>query len=230
MIRIVLLMTVAAVVVAAPVPPESDAEKVARLWGKVESPPGKYVTKPSGNTLTLRSLGWPLGFEYRRPEFRVAREVTGDFDVRVKVLAVDAPSRSVRYAMQPTTGAGLFVEGGDYSMSLYHWMTIHLDQGRLRDGMQDCIWLGHSERNGGGGCYLAEAEACKSVHLRIVRQGKALTVYVSDDGKDWKSWTAPQNVLLPEAVTLGVFLGHSTSQECEATFAEFSVGKPEKQK
>src|SRR5690242_9750901 len=91
------LFAVPFALVAAPVPPESEAEKVARLWGKVESPPGKYTATPSGNTLTLRSLGWPLAFEYQLPAFRVEREVAGDFDVRVKVAAVDAPSRTVPY-------------------------------------------------------------------------------------------------------------------------------------
>jgi hypothetical protein len=228
-IRIILLLAVPLVVVAAPVPVESDSEKVARLWGKVESPPGKYVAKPNGTTLTLRSLGWPLGFGYGPPQFRITREVTGDFDMRVKVVAVDAPSRSVQYGSDgPQIGAGLFVESGECTLSLYHWLAIHRDQGRLQEGMQDCIWLAHSEPTGGGGSYLVEAEACRSVDLRIVRQGETITVHVANDGTDWKKWPAPGNVKLANTVTVGVFLGHTTYQECQATFADFHITKPKK--
>ena len=226
MIRIVLLLAAPLAVVAAPVPQESDAETVARLWGKVESPPGKYTAKPNGNALTLRSLGWPLSLEHGRPEFRVVREVVGDFDLRVKVVSLDAPNRTVRHEGEPMTGAGLFVEGGENRLTLFHWIFVHKDMGRLTDYTQDCIWMAHAGRDGGGGSYLAEAEPCKSVYLRIGREGKVITVHVSEDGKNWKLWPGPKDFTLPEKVTLGVFLGHSTSQVCEATFAEFRVEKP----
>ncbi|HVL14966.1 MAG TPA: hypothetical protein VM529_20515, partial [Gemmata sp.] len=57
--------------VAAPVPPESDADKVARLWGKVRVPSGPFAVKPEGTLLTLRTAGYPMPFEHQVPPFQV---------------------------------------------------------------------------------------------------------------------------------------------------------------
>lgn len=223
-------LLVGSAVAAAPVPPESDKDKVARLWGKVHAPEGDYTVKPEGKLLTLRTFGWPLRFGYTVPEFRVTRDLTGDFDVRVKLMSLDAPNRTLKYeGAGPQTAAGLVVAGENCGVCLYHWMAVHKDRrGFLQDGMQDCVWLGCHHAGGGSGSYLADTEPGKSLHLRVVRKGKAVNAHTSSDGKDWKTWPVPERDLkLPDAVTVGIFVGQTTTQECAATFAEFTVGKPE---
>lgn len=232
MYRVLLLagLAVPVVGVAAPVPAESDADKVARLWGTVEAPAKTYVVKPDGKALTLRTLGWPLMFEYTSPKFHVGREVTGDFDVRVKLISLDAPSRTVEHKNgRPETGAGLIIEGEGQSLNLRHWMAIHKDQaGNLQDGMQSCAWREERGAGGGTGSMLKALDPCKSVHLRVVRTGKAAVAMVSVDGEKWDSWGSNGQYQLPETVRVAVFVGHSTNQEVSATFSDFTVAKPER--
>src|SRR5262245_52365931 len=120
------LLCMTALVVAAPVPKETDKEKVARVWGKVRSPSDSYVVKPEEGLLTLRTLGYPVRYDYQVPQFQVTREVTGDFDVRVKVYSLDSPRRDVHYEYGgPQVAAGLFIDGGDCSIALYRWKAFH---------------------------------------------------------------------------------------------------------
>ena len=212
---------------AAPVPPESDAQKVARLWGKVRVPSKECAVKPDGALLTLRTAGYPVGFGYSAPPFQVTREVVGDFDARVKVFALDLPSRAVYYQDTPQTAAGLHIDGGNCSVALYRWMTYHKNNGVLQNYLQDCAWVAHRAPGAGGGSYLTEWEAGQSRYFRVVRKGDTITAGVSADGKEWKEWDAArQGLKLPPAVTVGLFLGHTTSQECAASFADFAVEKP----
>ena len=228
MIRVLTLLLLAPVIAgAAPVPPESDRQKVARLWGEPRVPSGSYRVKPEGDHLTLRTIGWPVAFDYRRPEFQVTREVAGDFDVRVKLYSLDPPARGIHYEGSPQTAAGLYIDGGDCTVALYRWMALHTDHGRLQEGMQDSPWLSRRTRNAGSGSMLGAWEAGKSGHLRVIRKGDQLTAMTSFDGANWKEHNAAMGGLkLPDAVTVGLFVGHTTSQQCSATFAEFTIEKP----
>lgn len=238
MIRILVLVlfTVPFAALAAPVRPESAAEKaarlevetVAKLWGKVESPPGKYLAKPHANTLTMRTLGWPLTFRHNTtPAFRVVREVIGDFDVRVTVQNLDPPDNTVRYeGTWAETGAGLHLSGGDHSISLYRWKAYMRIQQALDGNLRSSIWLERSlGRQGGGGSTLGNYDANDAVELRVLRTKDVLTAYTRVVGQQWQERPVPADVKLGEAVTVSLFLGHTTSMPCEATFAEFSVEK-----
>lgn len=227
MLRLVLLaMFACACAVAAPVPPESDRERVARLWGQVRAPSRHYIVKPQLDLLTLRTIGWPVGFGFENPTFLVQREVRGDFDARVKLYDLDTPSRGLPYNDSPQTAAGLHVAGGECSISLYRWKAIHKNNGVLQDGMQDTVWLTRRTRNSGMGSSLQPCEAGKSHYLRLIRNGDALRAYLSTDGASWKDWDAGMKGLsLPPVVTIGIFVGHTTSQEVAATFEGFAVEK-----
>ena len=158
--------------------------------------------------------------------------MSGDFDVRVKLYALDAPARTLRYYRDtPQTAAGLHVSGGNYGVGLYRWMAVHKHNGFLQDGMQDCGWLACHYPNGGSGRSLDECEPGRSLHLRVVRKGKEVAAHTSPDGENWKAWPVTgagpgQEMVLPETVTVGLFVGQTTSQACAASFADFVIGKP----
>jgi hypothetical protein len=234
-----LLLVVPFAVCAAPVPPESvaqkaarlEAETVAKLWGKVESPPGPYIVKPDGNRLTMRTLGWPLQFRHRATlPFRIDREVTGDFDVRVTVLHLDPPDNTVRYeGSWCETGAGLHIAGGDHSTSLYRWKA-YMHNGQMMDRtMRSSAWLERSlGRQGGAGSSLGNFDANAAVELRLVRKNDELKAYIRVVGSDWQERPVPAGVNLGPAVTVSLFVGHTTSLPCAATFADFTIEKPAK--
>jgi len=242
MIRAALLALLpATLVVAAPMPPESeadkvarlDAEKVAKLWGKLESPPGKYIAKPDDNRLTLRTLGWPLGLRHGTPAFRVSREVVGDFDVRLTVQQLSPPDNTVRYeGIWAETGAGLFIEGGENNLSLYRWKSFMRSEQVPDTNMRSGFWIEYTvgRQGGASGQGTSNIAPDAAVELRVVREKEAISAYVRVAGQNWQQQTVRGDLQLPPAVTVSVFLGHSTTQECQATFADFSIGKPEKAK
>jgi len=228
---VVLLLCVAVPALAAPIPPESDRDKLARLWGKIESPPGEYGAKldATGKKLTLKTLGWPLGFRHTETKFRVVREVSGDFDVRVTVEALDAPDKTVKYdGSNSETGAGIVVTGGEHTVTAYRWKGFYRNPQNQDPPMQGMIWVEQlMGRMGGQGSGSSTSDVNSAVELRIVRRGEAVTVHTREAGKEWRQSAVRADLKLTESVTVGLFVGHSTHLPCEATFADYSVGKPD---
>lgn len=227
-----LLLCLAVPALAAPIPPESDRDKVARLWGKVESPPGEYVAKPdtTGKKLTLKTLGWPLGFRHTETKFRVVREVSGDFDVRVTVEALDAPDKTVKHdGSSVETGAGIVVAGGEHTVTAYRWKGFYRNPQNQQDPpIQGMIWVEQlMGRQGGQGSGSGTSDINSAVELRIVRRGEAITVHTREVGKEWRQSAIRADLKLTESVTVGLFVGHSTHMPCEATFSDYVVGKPD---
>jgi hypothetical protein len=233
------LLAVPCAIVAAPVPPETPEQKAARLeaetiakkWGKVESPPGQYVVKPDGDRLMMRTLGWPLLFRHSGvPKFRIVREVTGDFDVRVTVEHLDPPDNTVRYeGSWSETGAGLYLAGGDHSLGLYRWKA-YMHNVQIADrSMRSSVWLERSlGRQGGSGSTLGNFDAKAAIGLRIVRRNDELKAYVRSAGNDWQERPVQPGVNLGPVVTISLFVGHTTSMPCEATFSDFRIEQPAK--
>lgn len=58
---------------------------------------------------------------------------------------------------------------------------------------------------------------------------EAISAYVRVAGQEWQQQPVRGDLQLPPAVTVSVFLGHSTSQECQATFADLTIGKPKEE-
>src|SRR5437764_15408378 len=98
---LLLLLLVAPFAVAAPVPPPSEKEQIARLWGKTVAPSDKYEFKLDGKLLTIRTAGEPArnAFWGGGPETmpRVTRKVTRDFEATVTDVAAPAPSRTAKF-------------------------------------------------------------------------------------------------------------------------------------
>src|SRR5947209_3592205 len=96
----VLLAFVSAVPVAAgaPVPPPSEKDRIAKVWGKTAGD-GEFELK--GTQLTLRSaIGKPnrdFAWGERLTVPRAGRVVSGDFEITVRVLDASAPGKDVKH-------------------------------------------------------------------------------------------------------------------------------------
>src|SRR5438105_3418088 len=103
----------ATLAVAAPVPPPSEKEQLAKLWGKTFAASDKYEFSLVGKQLTIRTAGEPTrratpGTESTIP--RVGRTATGDFEATVRVVSAPAPLRTEKHEeWWPASRAGLFV-------------------------------------------------------------------------------------------------------------------------
>jgi hypothetical protein len=239
MLRVALLcLFVAPVVVAAPVPPPTEQEQIAKHWGKVVASPGCEF-KLLGKSLTVRTDGVPTrGLienlstkgEDRCKMPRVARTVAGDFELTLKLTDAAAPIRDARHQESwPMTRAGLFISGGGYGTELHLKQYYTKINGAIQGDLVRTVWVDSWYPGGGSGSSMARVEPNKSVYLRIVRKDKTVSVSSSPDGKDWTPPRVPrQEMPFPAEVTVGVFVNHSTHQFAEATFAEFTVGIPPK--
>ena len=227
-----LLLVAGSAGIAAPIPPPTEKEQIARHWGQTNAPSGDYQFKLHGKALTIRTAGEPVrgliqGAQVTMP--RVTRTITDDFEMTVKVAAAAAPTRDPKHQdAWPTTRAGLFVSGGGYGVE---W---HLSQYYLkRNGVMDeqptrCVWIDSWFPGGGAGNSLSRADPNKPTYLRVTRKEKVVSVSYSFDGKEWSVPYAHRKYEFPDEVTVGVFLAHSTHQIADATFAEYTIEKPAK--
>jgi hypothetical protein len=217
-------------VVAAPVPPPSEKELLAKHWGKTEGE-GEFELK--GKQLTIRSVVLPSrGFigvigNGRITVPRTTRTVRGDFEMTVKVLDLAMPNKEAKHTEgQPLTRAGLFIEGGGYAVEWHLFQYFSKINGVVAEQPNRCVWVDTWFPGGGAGSMLKNAEAGKSTHLRLSRKGKAVSVSYSFDGKEWSApYTPRQALAFPDEVTVGVFFSHSTYQILHASFDGFTVEK-----
>ncbi|MCI0703330.1 MAG: DUF1349 domain-containing protein [Planctomycetia bacterium] len=217
--------------VAAPAPPPSEKELLARYWGKAVSASDKYEFSLVGKQLVIRTAGEPargLKFKAKANMPHVTRTLKGDFVATVKVLDATAPNRNVKHEeVKSSTRAGLFVSGGNYNLEL-HLHQYHTKVNKvLEEKMTRCVWVDAWLNAAGVGNKLKDVEPGKSTYLRVIRQGKGATVTYSFDGKVWAAPFKPKRVLnFPDQVTVGVFLSHTTYQIADATFDDFTIESP----
>jgi hypothetical protein len=228
-----LLALISAGAVAAPVPPPSEKELLAKHWGKTEGN-GEFELK--GKQLTIRTATQPSkgligiisgGDTARVTMPRATRTVAGDFDIAVTITDAAPPNKDAKHeGAYPDTRAGLLVEGGGYAIE-FHLRQFHPKVQGVKDEPTRCVFLDTWYPRGGSGSQLKTAEDGKSVHLRATRKDKALVVSYSFDGAEWSTPHAPRQALdFPDEVTVGVFFAHSTFQTLGATFDKFTVEKP----
>jgi hypothetical protein len=218
---------------AAPVPPPSEPERIAKYWGKTEGQ-GEFELK--GKQLTIRAAGQPdlglIGLLGNNPITvpRASRTVTGDFEMAVTVADAALPNREAKHNdAWPGTRAGLFVCGGGYGIE-YH-LYQYYQKAMADEPPTRTVWVDAWFPGGGAGSSLKPAEAGKSTHLRVARKGKVVTVSSSFDGKEWSEpYTPRQGLAFPDEVTVGVFLAHSTYQVVDATLDGFTVEAPKPKK
>lgn len=229
-----LALVVSAGAVAAPVPPPSEKELLAKHWGKTE---GLGAFALEGKRLTIRTGVPPsrglIGIIARGDTAQVTmpratRTVSGDFEVELVVSDAAAPNKDAKHeGAYPNTRAGLMVEGGGYAIEFALYQYYPKVQGVPKEALTRCVWLDTWYPRGGSGSQLKAAEDGKSVYLRAARKGAALTVSYSFDGKTWSAPHTPrQEMEFPEEVTVGAFFAQSTYQTLGATFDKFTVEKP----
>lgn len=218
---------------AAPAIAESEAERVSRLWGtpfkhekfsyKLED--GQFQINTRGTNALCQQPG-----DEQYP--RTIRKVKGDFEATVTLVGHMAPNRLARFTWgELNTMAGLYVAGDGTLVRVgraRRWKLQHVNQHMIvLNDPDDSIWMdefGESERLSRSGMRLAGTNVEKPVQLRIVRKGGKVSVYSKEKARWSRSFDA-EEFGLPEEVEVGVYLSHTTTQDCEAVFADFRVEK-----
>ena len=238
MLRIatVLALVSTAAVVAAPAPPPTEKELLAKYWGKTDGG-GEFELK--GKQLTIRSnvgkpnhYGW---WEEPLPVPRTSRPVKGDFEITVRLLGAAPPQKDAKVDHgAPTTCAGLYIRGANTTLRYHLTQTYDLFAGGAV-GTDLRQWLGIEANypNGGASGMMGAVEDGKLPYLRLIRRDKVLTMSHSLDGEKWSEPNNPFaniDMSIPDELTVGVFVGHSTYQFGHATFDKFTIEKPKSDK
>lgn len=148
---------------------------------------------------------------------RLVREVTGDFEVRVRVLGIDAPgSRATSSRFAPYHGAGLVLwkNSGHYvrleiaadhrKSGSYPYANFEL----RRDGRLATSW----------GIKIPD----RSTYLRIVRTGDEVRAAFSPDAVNWTPFAA-MDAGLPDRVEVGVLAVNASAKPLKAEFEQFQL-------
>lgn len=222
------LASVAAV--AAPVPPQPEKERIAAIWGKTKGVGEFSLTREQ---LTIRTKGEPV-YSSKLPELRTMphtlRTVTGNFEVTVRILQSDAPDPKAK--VDPGTGGtylsftGLFVEGGDYNLSVALMQSYHTQKGIVDKEPTRRIRADAGFTDGSIVCFLKPIEEGKSPEFRITRNGNKVSTSYRFGAGQWSEPHTPRvKQDFPNEVTIGVYLFHSTYQIMQATFDKLTVEK-----
>ena len=226
---IVFALVSIAAVVAAPVPPPTEKELLAKYWGKTYGA-GEFVL--NGRQLTVRSATGKPTVERWQDEVigepRTAQVVKGDFEITVRVLDVVSPRKDVKNVGPVTTFAGLYLEGPDFRINSFVHRFYDVPVGAESE-LKRCLRISGTVPGLGLDEVMSETEMGKASFLRMYRKGNLLTISNSVDGE---KWTEPKNpfarheVEIPNELRAGVFFGHSTYQFGHATFDKFIVEQP----
>jgi hypothetical protein len=229
------LVAVPFVFVAAPVPLPSEKELIAKQWGKTEGE-GEFELK--GKQLTLRTnFGKPnhaFSWDDRVSAPRTARTISGDFEITVRVVDAMPPGKDAKHDNgSAETHAGLYIQGSGMSLRYNLCQSYQQFKGAGNQNMQRWLRIEANYPRGGASGSIKTAEDGKSTYLRLIRKGKDLTMSYSFDGEKWSAPNNPfQNIDMgiPDLLTVGVFMSHTTYQFSHATFDGFTIEKPKDDK
>ncbi len=229
---IALLFVAAAFVCAAPVPPENDAARMARIYGVRANPDDDAKYEMDGEKLRVFLLPRehsPHNYWRPTPEqgSRVWREVTGDFTAVVRVSFKLRSMPQDKNFLPSTAGLVAWVDD-KHHVGVVRCESLgkgkkpgtleirEMFQAMLTEPQRFCTAPEESPREQAGAAF-----------LRLRREGNHLTGGYSRDGKEWTDFL-PDEAEWQETLNVGVYVKHSRDTPFEVTFDEYKVTVPKK--
>jgi hypothetical protein len=222
-----LVLLVSASTTASPVPKETEAEKLKRLFGTPVTVDPKCKFNLEGEKLRVQV---PPG-NHARPEAatvpRTSRKVTGDFTLDVGIcVVVPEGTRGTQDKSEAVVSAGLVV-WVDGKNAAFHQFEIRPD--RRKPLLTTATYLRYAGPNEGGQKLLDPIVDPKLVHLRLVRTGNVIrTLGKGADGRAELWWAFPdfEWAKMPESVEVGVVVEHNVNKPVEVVFENFKLTQP----
>jgi hypothetical protein len=207
---------------ASPVPKETEADKLKRLFGATVDPEKNSKFMLDGEKLVVRVTDAPhLMQQGDQSAPRVTRTVEGDFTAQVQIR-LPAPRKD-----EPLPRRGELVQVGLFlsdegSLLATHARTLNVTptgkdtfrrQGRFYVWQQN----GSSSYGSGGGAFDPE-----TVHFRLRRADGKLFAAASADGKSWHEFGGNQTPF-PDKSTLGLYLANPSGIPYGVEFENFTI-------
>jgi regulation of enolase protein 1 (concanavalin A-like superfamily) len=211
--------------VEAPTPPPRELR-----WGKLVDP-GKLCSLgfEQGDTVaTLELPGEPFLLSTELGQMnapRLLQPVTGDFEMRVRVLGTDKPGGKPTTAeFPPFHGAGILVwQGPDNYIRLE--ISSDVVQEKVRGVVRDKLrHYTNFEYRAGGKLVSTRGEVFVdgSTYLALQRRGKRILAAFGPDGRNWFEFPA-LSVQMADELQVGLDAINSASKPLTARFTDFSI-------
>jgi hypothetical protein len=228
---LVAVFAVASLALAAPVPRETAAEKLRRLYGIPEDPDSVCTFRLHGERLHLTAAKGLRGLNPSRGLVnapRTLKPVEGDFVVTTRLVrdAVAEGTERADDVYTPSGGGGLLVwvdSNTHLRLSRSQWIA---DGGNPPRSSYNLRGVANGNDLQPHQNDLAKPDT-EPVSLRISRIGRLVTGGYSHDGKMWTEFPAVA-IDLPPEVKVGVYAAHNFNQELELVFEPLLIEKPQR--
>lgn len=214
-------------VVAAPVPKESDAEKLYRLFGKPVDPLKDCKFTLDGNKLTINAGKGDHDLSVQSKEMnapRVLKEIEGDFEMKVKVSG-EYP-KGAKGASEKRTivfyGHGLLVWDDEKNYVRLEKAYVDLLNGTptYTYGSWELFAGGEWVRRGTQEDFVFDQK--DTAHFKLSRKGSVFSASISKDGKEWKD-LPPIEAEMGKKLQVGVGAVHICDTAFDAVFEEYEM-------
>jgi regulation of enolase protein 1 (concanavalin A-like superfamily) len=189
---------------AAPDPPDSDKEKVQKVFGTIEDPDKdcRFAMVKDKLELTMKGGKQYDYFEKLKNCPRALKEVKGDFVATVRAYAALPEKAQAAAGETAEVGAGLIVldeNGRDYRTGMHDFR-----------GKDRHLMLVIPGAHGAAGLQLRPPAG--RAYTRFTRKGDSLTLSISSDGEKWKEVLSMSRMKFGESLRVGVY-GFSNSKD-----------------
>ena len=223
-LHLLLLGVVPLVLSAAPIPKESEASKLYRIYGTWSDPhkDSKFALKGSELRVALPAAERLVGKERegaRDNAPRALREVEGDFTAIVRVT-FPVPER-VPMSYWPYCSGGIVAWESDKS-----YLVARRTGGKV-NGSAETIWSHVIYETQTIATIQGVEKRADAAFVRLKREGNKAIVGRSRDGKAWKDFV-PFDVAWSDKIKVGVVAENCLGEPVEITFDQYSLTQPKK--
>lgn len=207
---------------AAPLPKESEAARMRRIYGEIIDKDKDCTFDMAGDKLRIKIPGKEHFVErklFNAP--RVAREYEGDFTVTVRVTFPIRPAKGLEahQAANAIASAGVIAWSDDGEMVWIMRAEFPIGKEQRQGFLSNRVRPNVNEYHNLYGLNLEHTEAA---YLRLERKGNKVSPTYSPDGKKWYS-TFEVEVGWGKKVKIGMIAENGYKSPFLATFDEYKV-------
>lgn len=227
-LALLLLLALPLLVFAAPVPKETEKDKMKRLFGEVADARKGYDFTLDGDKLVVTMAGNAsenATSDEKLP--RVEQQVKGDFEAMATLTFAPPKGKYADAGERPFISAGWCVQAADGESLMVGPYFGLLAGNKNADGwgcgsfVRDHTPKEKSKRSYTLGQRLKFCSFA-DYHLRLRREGDTFVFSESENGKDWVEGMS-RKFDFPPTVSVGLAGLNGSDQEGTATFSDFTV-------
>ncbi len=231
------LLALAPLAVAAPVPKDTERQAIEKRYGKVVDPKGDSKFELDGTKLKITLPANEVRDLTHETDTapRVTREVKGDFELTVRIeVHLDEQATVLDELVEKklrvkAVAGGVQLRG---SGPIDPWFRCgfsryQIDGEVVRSGcpfeLPPSLCVG-----GFGGFGQSNRLECESLVMRYTRKGKNVDAEYTTDGKSWTSALRVRDHLPEGDLSVSLFAQHASSKAHTVSFSEFEIRPIEK--